>query len=77
MTELKPMSPYERGSEKWLDEPIYLTELRSRLGAIGVHVKDPTIYRWARSGKIPTTKLGRYRTTVRAVLAALRPAEAA
>ena len=77
MTELESKSLYERGSEQWLDEIIDLTEVPSRLSAVGVRVKEPTVYRWARSGKIPTTKLGRYRTTVRAVLAALRPAEVA
>lgn len=34
-----------------------------------------TLHRWVRLGLIPTTKVGKRRSTVAAVLAALRPAE--
>ena len=73
MTQSTNRSPYEEGSTNWLDKPIEIAELTRRLVRRGIPVKDSTVYRWARTGKIPVTRLGRFRSTVRSAEAALRP----
>lgn len=67
-------SPHETDED---NEPIELPEAVIRLARRGITISKPTIYRWASEGLIPTTRLGRYRTTVAAVLKALRPSEVA
>lgn len=70
-------SPYEPGSKEWRREAVQLAEARNRLAWLGIEVSLPSLYRWAQDGLIPTSRLGRYRTTVEAIEAALRPAEVA
>ncbi len=67
---------HEVQSDGWNDEPLEVNALRDRLAQIGIKVSSPTLYRWAQNGLIPTTKLGRYRSTVRAVVNAMTPSSA-
>jgi len=73
MIDKRISSPYESGTVEWKQEPVEMGELALRLNEIGVAVKEPTVRRWGRSGKLRTTKLGRLRSTVAAALDALRP----
>lgn len=56
-----------------IHDPLTLRQLSRALLDHGVTASVPTLYRWAREGLIATTRLGTTRSTVHAVLTALRP----